>query len=139
MKEKYLLYAEDDIDDQEVLKDTMAAIDDEINIVCVHNGQELFTYLDTLKEGMLYPCCIILDLNMPVMNGFETLKLLKQRPEYAPIPVIIFSTSSAEEDRRRAMKNGAASFITKPVQQNHIEKACREFATYCHTVSQHPV
>lgn len=60
------------------------------------------------------PQLLLLDINMPGMNGFELLTLLKADPELKSLPVIMLTTSSSPEDVRRSYECGAASFITKP-------------------------
>jgi CheY-like chemotaxis protein len=60
------------------------------------------------------PNFILMDINMPAINGIEVLKDLKQNPDLKNIPVIMFSTSNAHEDKANCINNGAAKFITKP-------------------------
>ena len=74
-------------------------------------GQEA---LDLLDSTPLLPDVILLDLNMPIMNGFEVLQHLKQSMLYQSIPVVILTTSEATADQERARQLGATEFITKP-------------------------
>ena len=92
-----LLYAEDDLDDFESLQDAIGQLTDKYQLVHARNGTEVISLLqDELSENL--PCLIILDLNMPVMDGKEILLWLKKNDDYKNIPVIIFTTSSREED-----------------------------------------
>jgi CheY-like chemotaxis protein len=97
---------------------------------CFENGLELVQYVEALPTGALLPACIILDLNMPVWDGMQTLKVLKSHPQYAEVPVFIFSTSTSERDTHLAESIGAVAYITKPYAQNDLMKICQEFAEY---------
>lgn len=59
---------------------------------------------------------ILLDINMPIMSGFEFLKKIKELGSYSRIPIVIQSTEGKEEDTKRGMELGAAGYVTKPVQ-----------------------
>lgn len=115
-----LLMADDDEDDrlltQEALKEAKLAND----FRCVEDGEELLDYLH--QQGKYEdpavsprPGLILLDLNMPKMDGREALKEIKADPGLRKIPVVILTTSQAEEDVLRTYDIGASSFIVKPV------------------------
>ncbi len=86
----------------------------------VRDGEELLDYLFhrgayTDKTKAPHPGIILLDLNMPRKDGREALKEIKANPDVKDIPVVVFTTSKAEEDIYRSYKLGVNSFITKPV------------------------
>lgn len=86
----------------------------------VENGIELFQYLELSESTVAprnapLPAIIILDLNMPKMDGRQTLEKLKNHSVYKRIPVIVLTTSNAEEDIAKSYNMGVSSFITKPV------------------------
>jgi CheY-like chemotaxis protein len=103
-----ILYAEDDQDDYEILKDALLQQTDQFNLVRAQNGTEVISYLDNQS-----PSLIVLDLNMPVMDGKQTLKWLKEHEDYKKIPVMIFTTSSREEDLKLC-KSYECTFFRKP-------------------------
>ena len=89
-------------------------------VLFLQDGEELMEYLK--RKGRFSdpqisprPCFILLDLNMPKMDGRKALLFVKADPELKKIPVVVLSTSSAEEDILRSYNLGANSFITKPV------------------------
>lgn len=89
-------------------------------LYCVRDGEELLDYLlhrgeytDVSKAPR--PGVILLDLNMPRKDGREALKEIKANPDLKDIPIVVFTTSKAEEDIYRSYKLGVNSFITKPV------------------------
>ena len=103
-----ILYAEDDQDDYEILKDALLQQTDQFNLVRAQNGTEVISYLDNQSPGL-----IVLDLNMPVMDGKQTLKWLKEHEDFKKIPVMIFTTSSREEDLKLC-KSYECTFFRKP-------------------------
>ena len=103
-----ILYAEDDQDDFEILKDALLQQTDQFNLVRAHNGTEVISYLNNQSPGL-----IVLDLNMPVMDGKQTLKWLKEHADHKKIPVMIFTTSSREEDLKLC-KSYECTFFRKP-------------------------
>lgn len=127
----YILYADDDLDDQAFITEMMRRVNPAIAIRSFMNGLELVQFLEQLPERSILPSCIVLDLNMPVWDGMHTLKVLKQHRAYQAIPTFMFSTSSSDRDMSLAESLGAAAFITKPYGQKDLFDVCREFAEYC--------
>jgi CheY-like chemotaxis protein len=126
MKKKVLL-VDDDIDDIDFLREAFSEIDE--NIECQHalNGQEAVLLLQTADLTM--PDIILLDINMPVMNGWEFLKWIKAVPNLKDIPVIVYSTSSREQDRALAGALGARQFISKPENYRVLKDILRGLLT----------
>lgn len=122
MENKIFLLADDDSDDTEMFSEALAGIDK--NIIChiVSDGREMFNLLSTLVD---MPDLIFLDVNMPVMNGWQCLKLLKEDERYNQIPVIIFSTSSHQRDMDIAADLGALCYFTKPNDFNELAQVLR--------------
>ncbi len=107
-----LLYAEDDVDDFESLEDALAQLTDKYELVQAKNGTEVISLLQNDLFQKL-PCLIILDLNMPVMDGKEVLSWLKKEEYYKNIPVMVFTTSSREEDVKLCQTH-RCTFFRKP-------------------------
>ncbi len=112
-----LLMADDDADDRLMAKEALEASGLRNDIRFVEDGVELMRYLQ--QEGPYQdaprPGLILLDMNMPRKNGREALAELKAHPEFKRIPVVILTTSQAEEDIKLGYDLGASSYITKPV------------------------
>ena len=128
---KYLVYAEDDLDDQEIMKELIGQIAPDLKVISVNNGLELIHFLNALLPDEYFPCFIILDMNMPVWNGIRALEALKADNRYRDIPVVMFSTSSMPKDIDLAVRLGAKEFIAKPLRQAEIEQVTQKFAAYC--------
>ncbi len=115
-----ILIAEDDEDDRLLTREAMAEARLINDLRFVEDGQELLEYLRhegayTDPNSAPRPGLILLDLNMPRMDGRTALKHIKGDPSLRRIPVVVLTTSKAEQDILRSYDLGAASFITKPV------------------------
>lgn len=112
-----LLMADDDPDDRELAKEALAESRVKNEIRFVEDGEELmdFLYRRGVHEGAPKPGLILLDLNMPKKDGREALREIKADKDLKRIPVVILTTSRAEEDMLSGYDLGAASFISKPV------------------------
>jgi len=130
--EKYLLYADDDIDDIEMVQDMIQQIDPSLKLITFSDGFELIEYLKALPQDAVLPCFILLDMNMPQYDGIKSLRLLKSENSLAAIPVVMFSTSSEIKDVNKALEYGAKTYITKPVRSEELEKIVVSFTEYCH-------
>lgn len=109
-KSRTILLADDDQDDRLLFMDALVAVEPDIILNLAENGQEA---LDSLLTGIL-PDIIFLDMNMPIKNGYECLKDIKNDPRLHLIPVIIFSTSFQPETVDIVYKAGADLYVIKP-------------------------
>lgn len=105
-----ILYAEDDFDDFEAIKEALDQLSDHHQLHHAKNGEEAIHYLQSSPSR---PSLVVLDLNMPVMNGKEVLLWMKSKDEYKTIPVMVFTTSSREDDVKLCQKHDC-TFFRKP-------------------------
>lgn len=110
----FILIADDDQEDRYLLHTAFEEIGLSNDIYLVENGMQVFSYLDSSIEQTNMPALIVLDLNMPILNGMETLSRLKAHSLYKNIPVIMFTTSIHEVEKAKCLEIGAADFIKKP-------------------------
>lgn len=129
-----LLLADDDPDDRMLALEAFAESRLTNPVVTVTDGQELLDYLQGTGsyEGQRppRPGIILLDLNMPRVDGREALHRIKSDPELRRIPVVVLTTSKASEDIVRAYDLGVNSFITKPVTFDQLIVVLRDLAHY---------
>jgi CheY-like chemotaxis protein len=127
----YFLYADDDPDDQEFFRSMVMEIEPSLGVVVVNNGLELLQYLNHIGPKNNLPCCIILDINMPIWDGIRALKALKVEQKYMDIPVIMFTTSRSLRDNELCLMLGARGFITKPVNHREFTSLYHRFGEVC--------
>lgn len=117
MDRKIFLLADDDRDDTEMFMEAITGIDSSIICHCTSDGREALLKLDELTEK---PDLIFLDVNMPAMNGWQCLQILKADERYKKIPVVIISTSSHQRDINTAAELGTLCYFIKPNDFNEL-------------------
>jgi CheY-like chemotaxis protein len=110
----FILIADDDQEDRFLMHIAFEEIGRSGDIYLVENGMQVFKYLEDSMQQDAMPALIVLDLNMPILNGMETLSRLKAHTVYKNIPVIIYTTSVHEVEKAKCLEIGAADFIKKP-------------------------
>jgi two-component system, response regulator len=129
-----ILLADDDPDDRLMAQDALAESRLANPLHMVEDGEELLEYLQGVgRYGDAPPSrpgIILLDLNMPRMDGREALAAIKQDPRLRRIPVIVLTTSKADEDIVRSYDLGVNSFITKPVTFEQLVDVMRSLGKY---------
>jgi CheY-like chemotaxis protein len=125
-----LVIADDDEDDYVLAKGAFerALVTNEFH--WVKDGEELLSFLRGRAGADRSPIIILLDLNMPRMDGREALKAIKSDAALRRIPVIVMTTSKAEEDILRSYDLGVCSYIRKPVDFEEFVEAARTFKRY---------
>ena len=113
-----IVIVEDDADDRFLVQTAFDENGFTDSLLYLENGYEFLQYLSKLKLGKVgekIPSFILMDLNMPKMNGREVLQEMKKENFWQHLPVVIFSTTNNEIERRRCLELGAAAYYTKPV------------------------
>ena len=111
-KEKILLLVDDDDDDSFLFREVLNEVDSSVKLLNAQNGKEALELL--WQQHSVMPDLILLDLNMPKMDGKECLAELKKDDFLSQIPVFIYTTSSSSTDIEYTLQLGAQCFITKP-------------------------
>lgn len=111
-----LLCVDDDPEDIDIFCDALKSVDGAARCVVAYNGQEA---LDILRSGLL-PDYVFLDINMPIMNGMETLKMMRKDRRFKKVPVIIYSTTINPVEIDQYKEAGADQFLTKPAQFHQL-------------------
>jgi CheY-like chemotaxis protein len=107
---KRILLVDDDIDDQMIVRSAIQMLDPSHDCTFANNGKEAIEFL----EGIFAFDIVILDLNMPLMNGFDTLKAIRASAILKDLPVVVISTSGFKYDIERCIRYGASRYIIKP-------------------------
>jgi CheY-like chemotaxis protein len=125
-----VVYADDDPDDIELVEDAFRQYANNVEVVTFHDGSQALSYLRNFSDDDPLPCLIILDINMPVINGKEVLMRLRQLERYEDVPVVLFTTSSMPLDKNFAFQH-KAGFVTKPLGYEQMEVITKEFIDHC--------
>ena len=125
-----VLYADDDTDDLMLVQEAFANYANNVEVVTASDGTEALSYLESLSPLDPAPCLIILDVNMPRMNGKEALKEIRRRERFDEIPVALFTTSSLPLDKAFAERY-KARFITKPIDVSQMAIIADQFVSHC--------
>ncbi len=130
-----ILLAEDDPEDRYLIGEALTECRISHELRVVENGEQLIDYLyrrrpytDDIESPL--PGLIILDLNMPLMDGREVLEVIKADPGLKRIPVVVFTNSKADEDILRSYDLGVSGYFTKPVSYMGLLNTINAISTY---------
>jgi CheY-like chemotaxis protein len=132
---KPILLIEDDQIDVMTIRRALKEIHVANPIVHLENGEEGIAYLRNPDHET--PCIILLDLNMPVMNGIEFLHVIKHDDRLKRFPVIVLTTSEEQQDKMNSFNLGVAGYMAKPVEYRHFVEIMRSIDLYW-TISELP-
>jgi CheY-like chemotaxis protein len=121
-----ILCADDDPDDRELLCEAIERMHPAYRVVHAKNGQEAYQWLEAAEKRQELPCLVILDINMPVMDGKQALGKIKGTEGLSQVPVVMFSTSSNPMDKLFCDRYGV-ELVTKPSSMKVLEteiKSC---------------
>jgi CheY-like chemotaxis protein len=105
-------------------------------VVNPENGEEALKYLRDPNSAK--PCIILLDLNMPIMNGIEFLQVVKHDAQLKRIPVVVLTTSEEQQDKVNSFDLGVAGYMAKPVDYRQFVEVMRSIDAYW-TISEMPL
>jgi CheY-like chemotaxis protein len=139
-----ILIADDDPDDRELTRDALQECRLANDVSFVEDGEELLDYLHRRgkhagRAGEPLPGLILLDLNMPRKDGREALKEIKAQPEFRRIPIVVLTTSKADEDILRTYDLGVNSYVTKPVTFDSLVDTIKIIGRYWFEIVELPV
>lgn len=132
---KPILLVEDDQVDTMTVMRALKEIHVTNPLVHLENGEDAVNYLrDPQKEK---PCIVLLDLNMPIMNGIEFLQVVKNDSKLRCIPVVVLTTSEEQQDKVNSFNLGVAGYMAKPVDYRQFVEVMRSIDAYW-TISEMP-
>lgn len=118
---------DDDPDDQLLLKSAFQQVSPSLSVKTFSDGEELVEIVDELDQ---VPSLLVMDLNMPRVNGFEALQVIRKTYSQETLPVIILTTSSDYSDQQRSLTLGANQFFTKPVTFGELANLVRNLVAH---------
>lgn len=128
IKEPTVLLLDDDNDDRYLIRTAMRDSEINMNLIEFSDAHEAWAYLARCSDEM--PKLIVLDLNMPELNGFEFLKLLRSSTKTKLTPVVVYTTSTDNSDLMRSYELGANSFVVKPLGYQDIQRVFKQISEF---------
>lgn len=125
----YILCVDDDDDDRILIMEAISSFDDPFQIIEMKNGLDAVEYLMHNKENHLLPTLIIMDINMPKMDGRQAIHVIKRDQILSSIPIAVFTTSSDQSDKDY-FENQGVHFITKPCDYKIFVKKITDLLMY---------
>ena len=129
-----LLVEDDQVDTMTVIR-ALKEIHVTNPLVHLENGEEAVHYLQDPESEK--PCIILLDLNMPIMNGIEFLHVVKHDDQLKRIPVVVLTTTEEQQDKVNSFNMGVAGYMAKPVDYRQFVEVMRSIDAYW-TISEMP-
>ena len=128
-KSSVILIGEDDIDDQEILTEIFREFNKSFELHFINSGRKLISYL--MEAAHDAPCLILLDYNMPELNGEEILKRINADKRFENIPKIVWSTSNAANYKERCINAGAMEYLVKPSTIQSLKDTLLHIVSFC--------
>jgi CheY-like chemotaxis protein len=129
-KPAHILYADDDEDDHIFFKEVVAALTDfPCKVTSTYNGAEMLDFLlkkNKFQKNTEKPDFVIMDLNMPILDGFDILKEMQENAAVPKLHVYVLSVSDKEHDKKKCEELGCAGFYTKPVNFSKLTSLIKE-------------
>lgn len=125
-----IFLAEDDIDDQEFLEDAIRSIAPDVFLTSFTNGAKFIEHLEKTADEQL-PCLILLDYNIPEINGADILRHLNRCPRYQHIKKVIWSTSNSSLFIKTCLDLGAKDYVIKPSSVSGIKEIAQKLVNWC--------
>lgn len=136
MNDKTILLVEDNLDDEALTLRAFKKNNICNEIVVAHDGAEALDYLRGTGKGL--PSLVLLDLNLPKVNGLEVLRRVRSEPRTRLLPIVILTTSMEEQDLITGYDLGANSYIRKPVDFAQFTEAVRQLGLYWLMLNESP-
>ena len=140
MQHRPILIAEDDSDDAFLLMRAFgkAGITNPLDLVS--DGQKAVNYLEDIpRKKTLLPRLFVLDIKMPLLNGFDVLRWVRSQPGLKRMPVVVLTSSGEEKDINRAYDLGANSYLIKPSSMESLEVLTTKLCEYWLAMNQQPI
>ena len=130
LKNHTILYIDDDSDDLQMLKEAVARVDGSYHVVEANNGEQGLRKLENMKQEKELPCLIVLDINMPKIDGRQAFRMIRNDNILSSIPIVIFSTSNSSIDKL-FFEGKDVEYLTKPIDFLSLLKVASKLLSYC--------
>ena len=143
MSAKIILLVEDNADDEALTLRALTRNNIGHEVVVTRDGEEAIEWLQCTgryqsRDGRNRPALILLDLKLPKVDGLEVLRQIRDHPDTCLVPVVILTSSLEEHDRLHGYRNGANSYVRKPIDFAHFVEAVRQLGLYWLVLNEPP-
>jgi CheY-like chemotaxis protein len=125
-----VLYADDDRDDQALMREIFSPYSGIVELRCYDNGAQLLEYMEALAPLQPQPALVILDINMPLVTGLQALRRIRSQERWSDLPIVIFTTSTQPHEATLSRQLGAG-FVTKPLNTVQVHQIVDQMLEYC--------
>ncbi|HJW16823.1 MAG TPA: response regulator [Flavisolibacter sp.] len=129
-KQPTVLWVDDDVDDLMMIGHVLNDMDRKVNLVEAGDGKKALDLLHEMHELEQFPCLIVLDLNMPGMDGKQTLQYIRSQSQFGSIPLVVFTTSDRLADIAFCKQYNVPLF-TKPIDYKSLKKTMGDILGFC--------
>lgn len=113
-----IIFAEDNPQDLQLFKYALSQVEKPIQLIHYENGRECLASISDIYPPSI--ACILVDLNMPYINGFELIAALRQKPDFEHTPIIVFTSTNSNEERLKSFQVGANAYVAKPTELEEL-------------------
>src|SRR4029079_11748271 len=130
MKSRYVIFVDDDADDLELITGFFKQFNRSINVLEFRDGKEVLAFLEEYASNTSLPLLLVLDINMPGLNGMETLAAIRRQAEFRYLPIVMYTTSTNATEKAYCESLGA-SWVSKSDSMDGIRQTARILAEFC--------
>ncbi len=130
MKAPVILLIEDDPDNQELIRICLADCNIKHELVVIGDGEEASDFISSMNENSISPTLILLDLELPKINGHELLKKFREEESTKHLPIVIFSSTKGEKAIRESYLLGANAFVRKPIEFSEFREVVKDIGKF---------
>lgn len=130
--DRYIIFADYDADDLELITSYFRKFDPSVKVVELKDGKEVIHFLEVYAKHSSKPLLVVLDMNMPRMNGKETVIAIRKHPMLSDIPILIYSTSNNKSEAAFC-KELLVTWVTKPATVDAVKEVAKVLAEFCKT------
>jgi two-component system, chemotaxis family, response regulator Rcp1 len=124
----HIIFAEDNPQDLRLFKYALAQLDTPVSLVHYENGRTFLEALPTIYATQV--ACILVDLNMPFVSGFEVIVALRRHRDFQYTPIVVFTSTNSNEEKLKSYQLGANAYVSKPLEIEDLVATVRHICSF---------
>jgi DNA-binding response OmpR family regulator len=113
-----IIFAEDNPQDLQLFKYALAQVESSVQLIHYENGRDFLAAIPDIYPPSI--ACVLVDLNMPYVNGFEVIESLRKNTDFQYIPIIVFTSTNSNEEKLKSYQVGANAYVAKPTELEEL-------------------